>query len=203
MKIVIKTLNFVFLIVAFTTCRKEIKEPPANTRNDNFVYMEIDGERFMVEDRSWNLNKNSRGSFDVYNRPINVEFLDDSLIRVGFEANNFDAGKKKKFRVMKMGASMELRKEKGKTIPKQIQIVGKSYTENKLTYFDFDISKNNALTPTFENNSYKNCSFLIKDYNENERTINIIVKGSIENSIDNKKLVPVYINIKLKNNSKQ
>jgi hypothetical protein len=65
-------MNTLFKIIcaaAFTftlcSCRKEIHEPMANTRNQNFVYVEIDGEKFMVEDRSWNLNRNTKGTFRV------------------------------------------------------------------------------------------------------------------------------------------
>ena len=69
MKIVIKTLNFVFLIVAFTTCRKEITEPTKIKESQEYIYIEIDGEKFLVNDLKWNFNKNTIGKInDQYSK---------------------------------------------------------------------------------------------------------------------------------------
>ena len=197
MKTIIKILSFVFLIFLFTTCRKEIKEPPSNTRNDNFVYIEIDGEKFMVEDRSWNLNRNTKGNFEVNNSPITVTFQKDSSIEISFSCQSV-INKNTKKNYLSFGCSIHLDKRIGLVKPRRIGIGAKCFNTN--SYFDFTI--NREYTDASENTSFKNCKFELIELNEKERTISFKIKGLVENYQNNKKLVPVYIYFKLKNTSK-
>jgi len=190
---------YLLLIISFSffSCRKEIEEPKNNTKNDNYVYLEIDGERFMVEDRKFNLNKNTRGSFD--SQSVSVQFDQDTLIRVSSQANNLDAGNKKKFRVLKMGINLFGTKKIGAILPNSMQISAKCYTsENK--YYDFSIERESSQIPVYENKSFKESKIMIKEFNQDEGTIEILISGQVENYYDGNNLVPVFIKINLKNN---
>jgi hypothetical protein len=75
MNTLFKFICAVSLTFTLGSCRKEIHEPPANTRNQNFVYVEIDGEKFMVEDRSWNLNRNTKGEIADFGSSFNDDVI--------------------------------------------------------------------------------------------------------------------------------
>ena len=201
-------MNTLFKIIcaaAFTftlcSCRKEIHEPPANTRNQNFVYVEIDGEKFMVEDRSWNLNRNTKGTFRVDDSSINVRFLRDTIIEIWFNARNTAVQNKRGFRYLSMGLNMEIIKKTGLSSVKQINLSSICYTENDKVYYSYSIYKNLSSTYS-ENNSFKNCSFTVVNYDEVNRTVEFKITGKVENERENNKLVSILIYVKLKNNSK-
>jgi hypothetical protein len=189
---------YILLIISFSffSCRKEIEEPPVNTRNQNFVFMEIDGEKFMVEDRTWNFNKNTIGSFD--SQSIAVTFEADTVIRVSCQANNKNRNNQRKYKILKLGLSFSTLKKTGIATPYYFQLAARCYTnENK--YFDIDIRKQPFSIPQ-ENESFMNSIITINEYNEVNKTIELTVKGEVENIKNNRELVPVFVRIKLKNN---
>jgi hypothetical protein len=196
---------YLLLIISFSffSCRKEINEPPVNTRNQNFVFMEINEEKFMIEDRSWNFNNNTKGSFEIDNNTINVRFLNDSLIETWFNARNTGKQNNRNFRYLSIGMNMRIEKKKGLAKVFSIGLNCRCYAENENIYYSFSINKDpySSNLPN-GNNSFKNCKFEIIDYDEQERKIKLNISGKVENEKENNQLVPIILSINLKNNSK-
>jgi hypothetical protein len=202
MKKYITTIYHLLFLVVGLACRKEIKEPPENTRNSNFVYLEIDGEKFMVEDRSWNFNKNTRGTFAVDGSKIYTRFINDSIIEVGFNAQTSNNENNRKYRILSIGMNLRIQKNIGFTNVYEVGLNGKCYTEIENVFYSYSINKYNSGTNiSIENISFQECKFYILKYDESEQTIELNIQGKVENDRDNKKLVPIYIHILLKNNS--
>lgn len=190
-------------MVFFTTCRKDINEPPIKTKNQNFVYLDIDGEKFMIEDRNWNLNKHTRGNFEIDGSLIKVRYRNDTIIEIGFNAQNTAKENKSEFRILRIGMNLEMTKKLGTTRVRQIGLTSKCYTDNDSIYYSYSINKyelGNG-SPAIENTSFKNCNFTIVDYDELNKTIEFKINGKVENERNNNRLVPFYLHIKLENNN--
>ena len=89
MKTLTKIICSILLLACLGSCRKEVHEPPADTRNDNFVFIEIDGEKFMVEDRTWNFNRNTIGQVEDFSSTIDDKQI---YLSINFENTKLKRG---------------------------------------------------------------------------------------------------------------
>ena len=68
MKKYITTIHLLCFFLSFISCRKQIQEPNKTENNQEYVYIEIDSEKYLVDDAKLNFNKNSIGKItDEYN----------------------------------------------------------------------------------------------------------------------------------------
>jgi len=68
-------------MVFFTTCRKEIKEPTNNSDGKNQIYIKIDDEEYLFEDKFINIYKNTRAKINI----DGSSRMNDSLISYRFD----------------------------------------------------------------------------------------------------------------------
>jgi hypothetical protein len=164
MNTLFKFICAVSLTSALGSCRKEIHEPPANTRNQNFVYVEIDGEKFMVEDRSWNLNRNTKGEInDQY-----TEAADKIHYTTEFKNTQLKKGQC-------MGdIDIAFYKTIGVQLPQYFRLILKLDKDGQVPIFQInaDYDYNGTL------NEFKNFKFTLINFDNDKKTVEYQFEGS-------------------------
>jgi hypothetical protein len=157
MKKVKRTFGFALLIIVFTNCRKEVKEPTKIKGSQEYVYIEIDGEKFLVNDKKWNINKNTIGIIkDQYSK------VADKI----HYSNEFENTKLKKGQC-KGGIDIAFNKTSGVQLPQYLRLMLKLDKDGQSPIYQIyaDYDYNGTL------NEFKDFKFTLINFDDEKNIV--------------------------------
>lgn len=64
MKTLLKVICCIAFMFVLGSCRKEVNEPTTIKDGDEYIFIEIEGDKFLVENRKWIFNRNTKGDIN-------------------------------------------------------------------------------------------------------------------------------------------
>jgi len=187
MKIFIKIISTAFFILLFTTCRKEVKEPNSDVDKYNSIYVKIDNEEYLFEDKPLNIYSNTRAKIEQTITWFNEESI---TINLTFKyKNKLKDDKYSSEGNMKLYLSGKDKKT-GITTPHIFIFNGLYFNNNKT--IDSQIDYHRYDSPKLTNDSLINIQLI----NIPQKQIVFTYDGFVLNR-KNSNILPIHIKIKL------
>lgn len=160
----IVSLALFFFSLSFFACRKEIVEPKNSKKSEEFIYLEIDNEKFLVSKRKLNFNKDTKG---IINDQF-TEVLENIHFGVEFENTELKQGQ------FKGSINVAFSKKTGIQTPKHLRLTLKCGKNNsKPIYQIYSDFEDYGLI-----NEFKSFEFVLDNFDDEENLIGFQFKGS-------------------------
>jgi stress response protein SCP2 len=160
-------LVFVFIvgIYSISSCRKNVTEPKESTSKQEFIFIEIDSNQFLIDQKKWNLNKNSWGA-------IGDEYTEVGLkihYNVSFENTKLKVG------ICKGDIHLSFTNQTGIQLPEYIRLNLKLDTDDQRPMYQIyaDYDSTNSV------NQFKNLNFTLKNFDSETHHVEYELEGDV------------------------
>ena len=165
--------NIYFLLIisfSFFSCRKEIVEPEKVKKNQEYVYIEIDGEKYLVDCKKFSFNKNTIGNInDQYS-----EVADKVNYSIEFENTKLKKGQ------CKGDIDIAFCKTIGVQLPQYLRLTLKLDKDGQRPIYQIYASYDyNGLE-----NDFQDFNFNLINFNENSKVVEFQFEGTALNLQD-------------------